>query len=299
MATTTSADATAAPPIQIGQVVSATFAALRQNLATHLVFAAIFSGLPSVLVGSLLTRSASTGQLDAFRLSYLQSGIEGAFPYPLIAAVILRVAADRRGEKLSFGDCWRQGMPAWGALFGLGFVKWLGIGLGLLLLIVPGLIWAVMWSVALPVKVIENRPLAACLARSSALTKGRRWPVAGLLPLYAVGIVASGVLLGLVAGLLMAALRAMALPLMGPVQLATFAIVSMANDLVGAACLFFELRTTKESDTPDAWRRYSPSAARPTAKSALCCRSGRPPFVSLPANDAEPREEISRCNICF
>jgi hypothetical protein len=69
-------------------VVSATFAALRQNLATYLVLVAIFSGLPIALVESLLTRSASTGQLDAFRLSYLQSGIEGAFAYPLIAAVI-------------------------------------------------------------------------------------------------------------------------------------------------------------------------------------------------------------------
>jgi hypothetical protein len=111
-----------------------------------------------------------------------------------------------------------------------------------------------MWSVALPVKMIEKRPLAACLTRRSALTKGRRWPIAGLLAPYAVGIVASGVLLGLVARLLMAALRAMGLPLMGPVQLTAFAFVSMATVLVGAAgaaCLFFELRTTKKGDTPD------------------------------------------------
>lgn len=51
---------------------------------------------------------------------------------------------------------------------------WLGTAAGFLLLIVPGIILALAWSLAIPVAVIENQGLRGATSRSSTLTKGNR-----------------------------------------------------------------------------------------------------------------------------
>lgn len=51
---------------------------------------------------------------------------------------------------------------------------WIGIGLGFVLLIVPGIIFALMWALAIPVAVIEKKGLSEATSRSSYLTKGNR-----------------------------------------------------------------------------------------------------------------------------
>ena len=51
---------------------------------------------------------------------------------------------------------------------------WVGVGVGLVLLIVPGIIFALMWSLAIPVAVLEGQGLRGATSRSAALTKGDR-----------------------------------------------------------------------------------------------------------------------------
>lgn len=51
---------------------------------------------------------------------------------------------------------------------------WIGVMLGFVLIIIPGIILALMWSLAIPVAVIEKKGLREATARSSALTKGNR-----------------------------------------------------------------------------------------------------------------------------
>jgi len=51
---------------------------------------------------------------------------------------------------------------------------WLGIGVGFLLLIVPGVILILKWSLTIPVAVLEDKGLRDATARSSQLTKGNR-----------------------------------------------------------------------------------------------------------------------------
>ncbi len=51
---------------------------------------------------------------------------------------------------------------------------WIGVMLGFVLIIIPGIILALMWSLTIPVAVIEKKGLREATARSSALTKGNR-----------------------------------------------------------------------------------------------------------------------------
>jgi hypothetical protein len=64
------------------------------------------------------------------------------------------------------------------------------VGIGLFLLVVPGIIWTIMSSVALPVCAIEKRGPFDAFSRSRALTKGHRWKllVTLLIPFVAFGI---------------------------------------------------------------------------------------------------------------
>ncbi len=68
----------------------------------------------------------------------------------------------------------------------------LGIGVGLVLLIVPGLIFMSMWSLAVPVAVLEDRRITDSMSRSSDLTKGDRWRFFFILFLFLVITIAVG-----------------------------------------------------------------------------------------------------------
>lgn len=59
-------------------------------------------------------------------------------------------------------------------IIGMSMLVGLGVGAGLIALIVPGVLLALMWSLAVPVKVLENKGATDAMSRSSDLTKGDR-----------------------------------------------------------------------------------------------------------------------------
>lgn len=65
------------------------------------------------------------------------------------------------------------------ATVGLGLVANLAILIGMVLLIVPGLILAVRWFVAVPALIGEDLGVFAALGASWEETKGRFWPILG------------------------------------------------------------------------------------------------------------------------
>jgi hypothetical protein len=72
-------------------------------------------------------------------------------------------------------------------LVGLGILSGLAIGLGAILLLVPGLILIVVWAVVVPVCVVERLGPIDSMSRSSDLTRGHRWKLSGfMIPLLVV-----------------------------------------------------------------------------------------------------------------
>ena len=66
------------------------------------------------------------------------------------------------------------------------WILWvLGVGLASILLLVPGIMLLVRWSVALPAVVIEREGVLGSLRRSRDLTDGHRWPILGFMLLLA------------------------------------------------------------------------------------------------------------------
>lgn len=130
------------------------------------------------------------------------------------------------------------------ALFAASLLVALGIGLGMMLLLVPGLILMVSWSVTTPALVVERLGPVEAIGRSRELTRDYRWPIFGLY------------LIGFVIQLAMAAMIAIvpggdvfALPVdawdINPVDI----VGSVVGFIVWAAiaiALYIELRLAKE-----------------------------------------------------
>lgn len=70
--------------------------------------------------------------------------------------------------------------PRFGAAFGFNFLTGIGILVGLVLLIVPGIMLFTRWAVGLPALLRENLTAWQAMERSSALTEGNRWRILGL-----------------------------------------------------------------------------------------------------------------------
>jgi hypothetical protein len=153
-------------------------------------------------------------------------------------AVIYGVIQDLRGRTFSIGDsigiALRRVLP----LLGIGISLAIIIGLGVLLLIVPGLIFACMYFVSSPVCVAERTGVFASMSRSRLLTKGHRWQVLGIFLLMLIVIIA----LSSIAGLAFTPTGATGVM---AARLVVGAVVGSFNGVL-VSVLYYELRAAKE-----------------------------------------------------
>jgi uncharacterized membrane protein len=101
----------------------------------------------------------------------------------------VRDVRDGRAD-LSVGELYERTRARLGALVVGGVLAGLGILLGLILLIIPGLYLLTRWSMIVPVIVLENRSASEAFGRSWELVRGNAWRMFGLIviTLLAAGI---------------------------------------------------------------------------------------------------------------
>ncbi|RWO58779.1 hypothetical protein [Mesorhizobium sp.] len=89
---------------------------------------------------------------------------------------------DLNGKQPSFGDCIARAVSFLLPTFAIALLVGLGVGLGFILLIVPGIMLALRWSVAVPALVQERLGVFGSMARSHDLTKGK--PLGAVRPVH-------------------------------------------------------------------------------------------------------------------
>lgn len=172
--------------------------------------------------------------------------------YILQGALTRAAADDLSGAGVKFGAALGDGLRYFFPLFIVAILVTLGIRIGVVLLIIPGIILALRWSITAPIVVIERDGPAKSMGRSAELTEGYRWAIFGLFLLYFLLAYAFQIVVGAVFGSSgaptdgspLGLLDVFGLTVMG-VSAAVAALVSLIST-TGTAALYVELRRVKE-----------------------------------------------------
>jgi hypothetical protein len=117
----------------------------------------------------------------------------------MVVELVQDVQDGRRDH--SIGQLLRSVEPVFWPLVAVSLVFGICVGIGLVLLIVPGLILLVIWSVVAPVTVLEHPGVLAAFGRSRELVRGNGWNVFGVIVMvfvfvflisFAVGLAVQG-----------------------------------------------------------------------------------------------------------
>ena len=150
---------------------------LWQFFLTALVVFAVLD-LLSALAAAAAGDSVGAGILWA--LIAFTIGIVGYFWVQGALVELVRDVRDGRADR-SIGETYATVQPRLPALIAAGILAAIGIGIGLILFIVPGLFLLTIWSMLVPVIVIEGRAAGESFSRSREIVRGHGWPVFGLI----------------------------------------------------------------------------------------------------------------------
>ena len=167
----------------IGKVIERTFGVVGANFPTLFGLALVLAALPQAVAALALSPSAA-GAPNLSPLWALGSLVAVVASFVLQAAVVHASVVDLNGGKASFGDSLRVGMSNFLPVLGISILMTIGIAFGMILLIVPGVMMAVAWSVAVPAQVVEKTGVFQSFSRSAELTRGSRWAIFGLFFVY-------------------------------------------------------------------------------------------------------------------
>src|ERR1700759_5076312 len=119
------------------------------------------------LVGALLGAIAGSGSGIALLVALLATVVSLVGTFWLQGALVFAVDDVRDGRiDSTIGEGFERVRPYLGTLIVAGILAGLGIALGLVLLIVPGLILLTWWCLIVPVIVLERRSVGEAFGRS-------------------------------------------------------------------------------------------------------------------------------------
>jgi hypothetical protein len=118
----------------------------------------------------------------------------------VLQATLVKAVEDVRDGRadLSFGETLQAALPALGRVALASILAGLAIGIGLVLLIAPGLFLLTIWCLIVPVIVLEGAGTTAAFGRSRQLVRGFGWQVFGTLVLVFVVMLAVNLVLGII-----------------------------------------------------------------------------------------------------
>lgn len=245
--------ATVVPPagnFEMGRVFGRTFEVVGRNLGLYMALAVTLVGLPTLVVQLLMPMAGDqTALLEGLRTGSISlatlstaiaiGGIVGWIFRSFLQATLVRATIeDLSDRRPNFADCFNTGLTQLGPVILISIVSAVAIFFACFLLIVPGIMLAIAWSVAIPARVAERGGVRDSLSRSRALTKGHRWKIFFLLLLTAMGI-------GMVQGVVVGTFGAFG-ALAGALAAGAMSALTAAIMATLVATMYIELRTLKE-----------------------------------------------------
>ena len=187
-------------------------------------------------------------------------------------ALITAVDDIRDGRAdLSIGETFQRVRPRLGSIIVGGILLGLAIGIGILLLVIPGLLALTWWSMVIPVIVLEGRSAGESFGRSRDLVRGYAWNVFGIIILTFLILIAFEIVLGIV-------LSPVADWLQSFISDVITGTIATPYAIAAWSILYFRLRDAKAE---------APAAATP-AEPQPPSAEAPPPAAEPPAGEAPP-----------
>jgi len=224
---------------RIGLVFRQTFGALKNKFGTCFLLASI-----SVLPMAAYLPTRSTQDIGVLFNPYYLTAVVLQMVLSRVAYAMIAygVFQDLSKREFSIGESVNQGLRRFFPVVGTAILMVLAIYAGLVLVVIPGLMLVAMLSVGIPACMVERLGPIESLTRSSALTKGYRWKVFGILMILGIATIVGSAALGFM-------LRLLAGPTIIPwvpwVSLLVQVIMVAING-VAVAAMYSALRSAKE-----------------------------------------------------
>jgi hypothetical protein len=190
---------TALRPLSTGELLDRTFSLYRMHFG---LFIGIFA-LPHLVVLAFqclgVAVKAPGNQFSNLLSTFFWS--MGALFFTVIvsaasqAATVIAVSQVHLDRPASVMESFSRVRGEIAGVIGLSMMVGLAVFAGLIALIVPGILLALMWSLAVPVKILENKSATEAMSRSSDLTKGNRGRIFVIWVLFFVLSIGVGLLL--------------------------------------------------------------------------------------------------------
>jgi hypothetical protein len=253
----------------IGRVIQQTFAVLGRNIVTFSLLGLLLAGLPRAIAAfaqAAMMRNANPFADGSFNFSmgYFQGAGLGGLAAVITTAIlqgtlIYATVQDLGGQRASIGDCLANGLRNFLPLLGVTILSAIAIFFGFLLLVVPGVMLACAWCVAVPAVVADRTGVFGAFERSAQLTRGNRWQIFGLGVIVVVALMIVSTILNLITGVSAYAgdPSQMFERMLSPVFLVVTVLRSTVGSVIGAtaiAVIYVELRRVQEGAGPE-WLR--------------------------------------------
>jgi uncharacterized membrane protein len=167
--------------VEIGNVLGEAWELYKRFLWRFFLTALIVYAVLDLL--SALADQASSDNVAAGLFWGLVAAVIGVIGYFWVQAALVELVRDVRDGRAdrSIGETYRMVQPRLPAVIAAGILAAIAIGIGFLLVIVPGLFLLTIWSMLIPVIVLEGRSAGESFSRSREVVRGNGWNVFGLI----------------------------------------------------------------------------------------------------------------------
>jgi hypothetical protein len=167
------------PTLDPGAVITRAVSIYRDNFAILFWAAAALFVLPFALAIAVNSTAGSA-------LTSLLTFVIGTFYQGMVVELVRDVRDGRRDSSL--GQLFASVTPVLVTLLAVSILYGLGVGIGFILIVIPGLFLMTIWAVTAPVVVIERSSVLGAFRRSQELVRGNGWPVFAVILTAIVGV---------------------------------------------------------------------------------------------------------------
>ena len=153
-----------------------------------------------VVYAGVAVLSALLGAVFELWLAAVIMAVVSLIAFFWLQAALVKAVEDVRDGRADFSlsetfDLARQHLTS---VIVAAIIAGLGIVIGLILLIVPGLVLLTWWAVIIPVVVLENRSAGESFTRSRELVRGYGWSVFGVIVVVVLLLIGFNIVLSII-----------------------------------------------------------------------------------------------------